>query len=351
MDVLGTKTRLEREDEEAERLVRPLPKLKPPRKDRRREEMWTERDPDVEGDEDLKGDPDMSLNRREIGGSANVFRGLVQRALYSSYPLEDLQMGAPQSPNDPLHRAVRTAIYHGLKPEGVSPYPGWEQAHICDLGSEDFSTILATAREWLRSPVLSKAIGGMIPDSRFRAALDLAIRETEDGKYSSAINSNLYNMLLGKLAGESSAETLLTLHEASFNPSEGTDMAIKFAKEDANAILGRLDKLAHEIQSNFKNWGIPFEEAKGLVQGIDRVADDIEKAAFGEESLKDRQVRVLKDAKVLQKDADEGYMDTYNAPMAPKQTDADEPYMSLFKDDQSSAVNDGKSTTGRPLAP
>ena len=45
-------------------------------------------------------------------------------------------------------------------------------------------------------------------------------------------------------------------------------------------------------------------------------------------------------------------MDTFNAPMAPIQTDADEnQYMSLFKDDQSQAVETGKSTTGRPLAP
>ena len=37
MDLWATKTNPEREDEEAERLVRPLPKVKPPRHDRRRE--------------------------------------------------------------------------------------------------------------------------------------------------------------------------------------------------------------------------------------------------------------------------------------------------------------------------
>jgi len=37
--------------------------------------------------------------------------------------------------------------------------------------------------------------------------------------------------------------------------------------------------------------------------------------------------------------------------MKPIQTNADEPYMSAYGDDQSSAVNHGKSTIGRPLAP
>ena len=73
---------------------------------------------------------------------------------------------------------------------------------------------------------------------------------------------------------------------------------------------------------------------------------------MGADSLFKRQIHVLKEAKVVQKDADEGYMDTFNAPMAPIQTDADEnSYMSLFKDDQSQAVETGKSTSGRPLAP
>jgi hypothetical protein len=44
-------------------------------------------------------------------------------------------------------------------------------------------------------------------------------------------------------------------------------------------------------------------------------------------------------------------MDTFRNPMQPRQTDSDEPYMSAYKDDQSSAVNHGQSTSGKPLAP
>ena len=65
MDFWATKDRHEREEDEAERLVREAPKKKPPRRDRRRENMETERDPDVQGERD----PDLSKNYKDIGGS------------------------------------------------------------------------------------------------------------------------------------------------------------------------------------------------------------------------------------------------------------------------------------------
>lgn len=128
----------------------------------------------------------------------------------------------------------------------------------------------------------------------------------------------------------------------------------KISKEQsdrASALLGRLDRIALEIQKNHEGWGLSREAARPLVNHLDKVADEIEASVFGPESLLRRQTEVLKAAKVIQRDGDEGYMDTFNAPMAPHQTDADEPYMSAYRDDQSSAVQTGKSTTGRPLAP
>lgn len=122
-------------------------------------------------------------------------------------------------------------------------------------------------------------------------------------------------------------------------------------KQAADQLLGRMDKCAKDIEANFKAWGLSFETAKGLVNHLDRVADDFEKSVYGPDSLRHRQVEVLKQAKVIQKDGDEGYMQTFENPMAPIQTDGDEPYMAAYKDDQSSAVQAGKSTTGRPLAP
>lgn len=138
-------------------------------------------------------------------------------------------------------------------------------------------------------------------------------------------------------------------------------MMPKFAKEDANKILFRLDRAARTIQAQYKAWGMPFEAAKSLVNALDATADDVEIAAFGAESLADRQVEVIKQAsapaqqrtaEVVHREPDEPYMEAFKNPMAPVQTEADEPYMKAYgPPDQSSAMLHGKSTTGRPLTP
>ncbi len=122
-------------------------------------------------------------------------------------------------------------------------------------------------------------------------------------------------------------------------------------KQAADNILGRLDKCSSEIQANHAKWGLSFESAKALVNHLDRVADDFEKSVYGEQSLQARQFEVLKQAKVIQQDSDEPYMKSFVVDQGVVQQDGDEPYMSAYADDQSSAVQNGKTTTGRPLAP
>ena len=119
----------------------------------------------------------------------------------------------------------------------------------------------------------------------------------------------------------------------------------KIAAKEADQLLARLDRVAATIQENHEKWGMPFTAAKELVNNIDKIADQIEVATFGEESFARRQ------AEVLQRDTDEKYMDTFKNPMAPVQVESDEPYMRAYGDDQSSAVHHGQSSTGRPLAP
>lgn len=116
-------------------------------------------------------------------------------------------------------------------------------------------------------------------------------------------------------------------------------------KKAANNVLGRLDKLAGHIQENHEKLGLSFDDAKAIVNELDKTADEVETVVFGEESLLRRQ------AEVIQRDSDEPYMDTFNSPTAPVQTDADEPYMDAFQDDESTAVDDGKDEAGRALNP
>jgi ABC-type transporter Mla subunit MlaD len=129
-------------------------------------------------------------------------------------------------------------------------------------------------------------------------------------------------------------------------------MTAKLASNDADRILARLDRIAATVQDKYASWGMPFETAKEVVNALDKTADEIEAASFGADSLAKRQAEVLsKTAKVIQRDADEAYMDAFKNPMQPHQVEADERYMSLYKDDQSSAVGSGEASSGRKLAP
>ena len=135
-------------------------------------------------------------------------------------------------------------------------------------------------------------------------------------------------------------------------------MIPKFAKAEAERALGRLDHAARTIQANAKSWGMPFADAKAIVNALDATADEIEVAAFGAESFAERQVEVIKQAssprtaEVVHRESDEPYMEAFKNPMAPIQTEADEPYMKAYgPPDQSSAVLHGQSTSGRPLTP
>lgn len=343
---------MEREDEEVQRLVRPSPKSKPPRKDKRREVIQTDEDQDEEKD------PDLSLNYKSVGGSIGGLKP------YSSYQPQNLRMVASvclckNSNCVGCGLGKKLALYHGVEPypkgnEGFAPYTGWTQAHQRDLGDADYNALLKSARGWLRTPVLANSVDGIVRDTQLRAALDLAIRSHEDGRYSSGFHPAVYDLLLAKLAGVSTEDTLLTVRTAQTDkvsttitkPTEFPTMTMpKFASAEADNILGRIDRVASMIQDNHEKWGMDFRTAKNLVNELDKVADEIETASFGPESLMHRQ------AEVIQRESDEKYMETFKNPMAPISTNGDEPYMKAYGDDQSSAVHHGKSTTGRPLAP
>jgi hypothetical protein len=157
--------------------------------------------------------------------------------------------------------------------------------------------------------------------------LDLAIRTTDGGKYSVGLPPPMYEDLFRKLANVSEEGSMMTIGSSySLDKSKrgATKMSMaKFSAKQADQILGRLDRIAATIQDKHEAWGMPFDMAKEVVNTLDRTADE--------------------------SDPDEAYMSNFGNPMEPIQTDADESYMSAYKDDQSSSVRGGKSTTGRPL--
>ena len=92
-------------------------------------------------------------------------------------------------------------------------------------------------------------------------------------------------------------------------------------KRLANRILTNLEHTATEIEKLAKSGRIDARMASNLVTTIDGFSDRFEAAAFGVESLHNRQ------AAVLQSDKDEPYMRTFDNPNKVLQSDKDEPYM------------------------
>ena len=96
-------------------------------------------------------------------------------------------------------------------------------------------------------------------------------------------------------------------------------MAIE--KKIANKVLSNLDEAAEKLDM-LKNAGkIDPRLATSLLREIDGFADRFEIAAYGEKNLSSRK------AKVLEKDKDEPYMDTFDNPNKVIEGDKDEPYM------------------------
>jgi hypothetical protein len=350
----------------------------------------------------------------------------------------------------------KRALYHGLAPGESYPtesYPAPTQVPSRGLAPTDQARILAAARLWLDSPVLTQGMTALTADNRSRFALDLALSDgvynidatTYDGLHDqltgkgrstpkiakgglaeqifrkfppdskSKASGRLNVMLTGSAAkalklpsyttvalGDLSADDLQTLAEtmkvkaaagrsrSSFasagepttpTTSDGppiteTGKMLRLSsdqKATANQSLATLDKTAKLIQDNYSAWGIPFKTAKEIVNNLDKTADSVETLVFGDNSLRTRQAEIAvqsedfakaatsdglitradfaKAAKVIQRDSDEGYMDTFKNPSKPIETDADEPYMSAYSDDQSAAVHEGEDSTGRDLAP
>jgi len=101
-------------------------------------------------------------------------------------------------------------------------------------------------------------------------------------------------------------------------------------KQIANKTLARLDGIATRVEKLKADGKISPKVAADLLHSIDSFADKMQIAAYGEEAFRAFQAKV---AKVIQKDPDEGYMDTFDNPNKVVQSDPDEPYM--HKTDQS----------------
>ena len=94
-------------------------------------------------------------------------------------------------------------------------------------------------------------------------------------------------------------------------------------KRIASQVLSTLDSTAKEVEELLAGGHVNSEEAGKLLHNIDSFADRLQIAAYGKASFRAFQ------AKVLERDSDEPWMDTFNNVQEPIQTDPDEPYMHM----------------------
>ena len=92
-------------------------------------------------------------------------------------------------------------------------------------------------------------------------------------------------------------------------------------KKIASQILTKLEATANDVEALAKSGKIDPRAASALVRNLDSFSDKLEIAAFGEDSFKARQ------AKVLMQDSDEPYMKSFENPNKVIDGDGDEPYM------------------------
>lgn len=128
-------------------------------------------------------------------------------------------------------------------------------------------------------------------------------------------------------------------------------------KAIANQVLAHLDSSAKKLDNLAKAGKLDAKVASGLILEIDSFADKFQIAAFGEDNFRKFQ------AKVIKRDSDEKFMDTFDNPNKPIQVEADEPYMhkvdksfgggptDTFDNDNSSGVIDRKEPAVRDLSP
>jgi len=212
----------EKDDRETSRLIhkRPAPSRKNrskrgPKHDNRRRRMKDTSDPDAEaakrdrkasladialkvafGGEEavpgtsrfLRADALRALGRGEITADEVLTYGEAGAASYGTPGTEDM--------------SSKTAAYHGIVQQGHPSGPT-NSGHSPDkryFDKSSYDSILAHAKELLKTDWLQYGWEGGAEDAPIRAALDLSIQLANDHAYQSKVDVETYNMLLVRLS-------------------------------------------------------------------------------------------------------------------------------------------------------
>ncbi len=215
----------ERDDRQVERLINKKPppsrKYRPkrgPKHDNRRKRMVDPTDPDTKA---LQRDRKSSLADIALRVAFPSFRGSGK--LLTTRVLRAIAEG--MAPDEALASygvdtleamSSKTAAYHGVVQQGHPSGPtntGYKSYDKRYFGKPEFESIVAHAKELLKTDWLSDGWDGGAEDAPFRAALDLAIHLADSNLYQGKIDGETYNMLLARLTKSKAdlfTDTLIT---------------------------------------------------------------------------------------------------------------------------------------------
>ncbi len=179
----------EKEDKEVGRLIdkKPAPSRKNrpkrgPKQDNRRRRMKVD-DPDLSSK-----DKDLSMNHKGYSTSlCDVALSIFESASNDSLSFKDM---------------LKTAQSHGLTEQGHpsgKTNTGYNSIDKRYIDKSHYKMILKSAKELLSEPYFKD--GWDKGDSRFRAALDVAIYSSNASQFQSKIDTEMYNRILSELIG------------------------------------------------------------------------------------------------------------------------------------------------------
>lgn len=221
--------------------------------------------------------PEKPVRYDEVRGkketSQDLFEDLANRSKVASVLLQYRNSTYLSRLSMNQHR--RTAVYHGVDPEESRPtaYPQWNQAQQGKLGEADYQVLLDSAKEWMKTPVLSESIEGVLRDTQLRAALDNAIHTS---KYNRTVDPDTYNMLLARLGGVPApgpGEAFGTI-PGEVSPMKTASRQIRKMAEglakDSPKVAFELMTLAADMDKRAEKW---IQKAKGKKEASDKYTE------------------------------------------------------------------------------
>lgn len=244
----------EKDDRQVERLINKKPppsrKHRPkrgPKHDNRRRRMI-----DV-------NDPDVKAARRDRKSS------LADIALRVAFPGEPRAGAASYGGDRGEVMSPKTAAYHGVVQQGHPSGPtntGYNSYDKRYFGKAEYDSIVAHAKELLKTDWLSHGWDGGAEDAPVRAALDMAIHLADSNLYQGKIDGETYNMLLARLTSSEAdlfSDTLVPeggegkRSAATMNNTKTVPAAVADMVRIANDLRKTNPRAAFEIIRNIRN--------------------------------------------------------------------------------------------------